>query len=62
MQRVWSDYQGGRVFTIEEMITKDLDGVLNTDALTYGREEMGIHISNVYHFINIKYHVEKETQ
>ena len=47
MQRVWSDYQGGRVFTIEEMITKDLDGVLNTDALTYGREEMGIHISNV---------------
>ena len=44
------------------MMAKDIDDVLHTVSLPYGRAEMVIHIANVSHFIKKKYHINKETQ
>ena len=62
MYRFWKDYHGDKVFTIDPMMAKDIDDVLQTVSLPYGRAEMVIHIANVSHFIKKKYHINKETQ
>ena len=54
--------KGGGVFTMYPMMEKNLDDVLHTKPLTYGRSEMVINIDNVSHFTKKKCHVDKDTQ
>jgi len=56
------DYRKRRIFTIDPTTAKDLDDALHIEELDNGQIELGVHIADVSHFVELDSHIDIEAR